>query len=79
MPSEATDRRWTLDRRLEVDALEKLLRKITGLDNCTSFIRRAGECMEEADKLLNTDRDLRRSSFVQFLTDLIMEEKDNAK
>lgn len=58
---------WDDSRLDELDALEKLLRELTVINNGSGCLQRITNCIEIAERLASTDWDLRRPSFISWL------------
>ena len=67
---------WTLDRRMEVQKLEKLLSELTTINHGSGAIERLQRCIALAEELrysdLGSSKQPPRHSFVTFLTDLAL-------
>jgi hypothetical protein len=70
---------WTDDRILELEALRRLLDEAKSLNHGSDVVNRILNLERIADSLTRLDISVPRDNFIQFLTDLCVEERSKFK
>lgn len=70
---------WDDSRLDDLDSLEKLVRGMSALSSASGCLQRLAECVELAKKLDNTDWDERRPSFLSWLNQQAIADRQAAK
>ena len=60
---------WPEDRRKELEELSRMLYDASNLNAGNKVIEKMERLIDGADKLTTSDRELRRTSFLNFLND----------
>lgn len=72
---ESDRKRWTNDRVKEYQELKHLIWTIESLDRGSNFLENVAKCIETAKALERTDFSVPRLSFLDFLRELIVEDR----
>ena len=71
--------KWTVDRVMEFQKLEKLLREVRSINSGNCVLERLSTCIALAEELGRGDLSENRKSFRDFLFDLCIEDREAEK
>jgi hypothetical protein len=66
---------WTQERAFQLRELSKLLSTLSGINDGSDFLGNMHKCVETAERLRSSDAAVCKNSFIEFLTDLCIDER----
>jgi len=67
---------FNIERRREVEIMRKLVVELSNINNGSNFMDNLSECIEMANKLKKDDIPNNKRSFIDFIRDEAIKEKD---